>query len=149
MLSWNDTLVITLAALVAIVLGASPALAQTSTAATTATAATAAVPLSPAGSTSPPGTARPPRLTSGEVTEIDGRPLESLIDYLAITAIITLTGCPALSLPYWPKGDPLPIGIQLIAAPGRDHDLLAFASVLERQEGFGFRPPAAFRENFP
>ena len=62
--------IITLAALVAIVLGASPALAQTSTAATTATAATAAVPLSPAGSTSPPGTARPPRLTSGEVTEI-------------------------------------------------------------------------------
>jgi len=86
---------------------------------------------------------------SGEVTEIDGRPLASLIDYLAITAIITLTGCPALSLPYWPKGDSLPIGVQLIAAPGRDHDLLAFASALEQREGFGFRPPAAFRENFP
>ncbi|HEX2887338.1 amidase [Vineibacter terrae] len=88
-------------------------------------------------------------VNSGEVTEIDGRPLESLIDYLAITAIITLTGCPALSLPYWPQGDRLPIGIQLIAAPGRDHDLLAFASALERRDGFGFRPPAAFRENFP
>ena len=88
-------------------------------------------------------------VNSGEVTEIDGRPLESLIDYLAITAIITLTGCPALSLPYWPKGEPLPIGIQLIAAPGRDHDLLAFAAALERRDGFGFRPPPAFRENFP
>lgn len=84
----------------------------------------------------------------GEVREIDGRPLDSVIDYLAITAIITLTGCPALSLPYWPPGDTLPIGLQLIAAPGRDRNLLAFAAELESHAAFGFRPPPLFMENF-
>lgn len=83
-----------------------------------------------------------------DVTEIDGRPLGSVIDYLAITAIITLTGCPALSLPYWPRGDVLPIGLQLIAAPGQDHKLLAFAAELERHADFRFRPPPLFRESF-
>ncbi len=84
----------------------------------------------------------------GEVSEIDGRPLDSVIDYLAITAIITLTGCPALSLPYWPPGETLPIGLQLIAAPGRDRSLLAFAAELESHADFGFRPPPLFMENF-
>lgn len=83
-----------------------------------------------------------------EVREIDGRPLDSVIDYLAITAIITLTGCPALSLPYWPPGETLPIGLQLIAAPGSDHTLLAFAAELESHAAFGFRPPPLFMENF-
>lgn len=98
--------------------------------------------LTPAAAVMPFGVA------SGEVTEIDGRPLDSLIDYLAITAIITLTGCPALSLPYWAPGATLPIGVQLVAAPGRDQDLLAFAATLERLDGFGFRPPSLFAENF-
>lgn len=87
-------------------------------------------------------------IDSGEVTAIDGRPLASLIDYLGITSIITLIGCPALSLPYWQPGAALPIGIQLIAAPGRDQDLLAFAAELERHDDFGFRPPPLFAENF-
>jgi amidase len=98
--------------------------------------------LTPAASVLPFG------VGSGEVTEIDGRPLDSLIDYLAITAIITLTGCPALSLPYWPPGETLPIGVQLIAAPGRDYDLLDVAAALETLDGFGFRPPPLFAENF-
>lgn len=85
---------------------------------------------------------------AGEVNSIDNQPMNSVIDYLAITAIITLTGCPALSLPYWPPGENLPIGLQLIAAPGRDHDLLAFASELEQLDHFGFRPPALFSGNF-
>jgi len=98
--------------------------------------------LTPAASVLPFG------VNSGEVTEIDGKPLNSLIDYLAITSIITLTGCPALSLPYWPPAATLPIGVQIIAAPGRDHDLLTFAAMLEQLDGFGFRPPPLFAENF-
>ena len=86
---------------------------------------------------------------SGEVMEIDGRPLDSLIDYLAITAIITLTGCPAVSIPYWGAGESLPIGLQLIAAPGEDRSLLAFAAELaSRSEAFRFRAPPLFAENF-
>ena len=86
---------------------------------------------------------------AGEVMEIDGRPLDSLIDYLAITAIITLTGCPAVSIPYWGAGESLPIGLQLIAAPGEDRSLLAFAAELaSRSEAFRFRAPPLFAENF-
>jgi amidase len=88
-------------------------------------------------------------INAGEVTAIDGKPLDSLIDYLAITSIITLTGCPALSLPYWAPDSSAPIGVQVIAAPGRDHDLLAFAATLEQQDRFGFRPPPLFAEYFP
>ncbi|MBX3456719.1 amidase [Ferrovibrio sp.] len=99
--------------------------------------------ITPAASVMPFG------LNSGEVAEIDGKPLASLIDYLAITAIITLTGCPALSLPFWPEGERLPIGLQIIAAPGQDRALMAFAADLEKHEGFGFRPPPLFRKNFP
>lgn len=98
--------------------------------------------LTPAAAVAPFG------VNSGEVTEIDGRPLGSLIDYLAITSIVTLTRCPALSLPYWPPGAELPIGVQIIAAPGRDLDLLDVAAALERIDGFGFRPPRLFAENF-
>lgn len=98
--------------------------------------------LTPAASVLPFG------VQSGEVTDIDGKPLSSLIDYLAITSIITLTGCPALSLPYWAPSATLPIGVQIIAAPGRDHDLLAFAAALEQLDGFGFRPPPLFAGNF-
>jgi amidase len=98
--------------------------------------------LTPAASVPPFG------VQSGEVTEIDGKPLGSPIDYLAITSIITLTGCPALSMPYWPPGAVLPIGVQIVAAPGRDQDLLDFAATLERIDGFGFRPPPLFAENF-
>ncbi|MFN4276287.1 MAG: amidase [Ferrovibrio sp.] len=98
--------------------------------------------LTPAASVPPFG------VNSGEVTEIDGRQLGSLIDYLAITSIVTLTGCPALSLPYWPPGAVLPIGVQMIAAPRRDQDLLDFAAALERIDNFGFRPTPLFAENF-
>lgn len=67
----------------------------------------------------------------GEVTEIDGRPLPSLIDYLLVTSIISLVGCPAVSIPYWPRGAALPIGLQLVAAPGQDYALLEFAEELQ------------------
>ncbi|WP_430397252.1 amidase [Ferrovibrio sp.] len=85
---------------------------------------------------------------AGEVLEIDGMPLPSVIDYLAITFIISLTGCPALSLPYWPEGRALPFGLQIVAAPGADHALLDFAAGLEQRPAFGFRRPAFYMGDF-
>jgi len=97
-----------------------------------------------------PSAAVPPfRHGSGEVLEIDGRPLATPIDYLAITFIITLAGCPALSLPYWSPGATLPFGLQIVAAPGEDLALLDFAEKLEALPGFGFRPPPGFAGMIP
>ncbi|WP_428248582.1 amidase [Ferrovibrio sp.] len=96
----------------------------------------------------PAASIEPFRHDAGEVLEIDGQTLGSVIDYLAITFIISLSGCPALSLPYWPEGRALPFGLQIVAAPGADHALLDFAAGLEQQPGFGFRPPAFYMGDF-
>ncbi|HEY5215390.1 MAG TPA: amidase family protein, partial [Pseudolabrys sp.] len=42
----------------------------------------------------------------------------------------TLTGLPSLNLPLLANGDGLPIGVQLVGAPGRDERLLRTARAL-------------------
>ncbi len=96
----------------------------------------------------PAASIEPFRHDAGEVLEIDGQALGSVIDYLAITFIISLSGCPALSLPYWPENRALPFGLQIVAAPGADHALLDFAASLEQRADFGFRPPAFYMGDF-
>jgi len=71
-----------------------------------------------------------------EVTDIDGTPMETIIDYLACTFLISLVGFPALSLPVPTARGALPFGLQLVGAPGRERALLRTARLLERA---GFR----------
>ena len=66
------------------------------------------------------------------VTEIEGTELETYIDWIALPSIVTLTACPALSLPCGFTGDGLPVGLQLIAPPRRDADLLSMAAAVEQ-----------------
>lgn len=75
-----------------------------------------------------------------DVTEIDGVQLASVIDYLAVTFIVSLAGCPVVTLPAWTAGA-VPFGIQLIGAPGSDRRLLAIARIFETECGFSYRPP--------
>ncbi|WP_372394779.1 amidase [Azospirillum sp. HJ39] len=70
----------------------------------------------------------------GEVTTIDGEPVETILDYLGVTAIVTLIGFPVLTLPV--GGGPLPFGIQLIARPGEERRLIRLGRKLEREAGF-------------
>jgi amidase len=72
---------------------------------------------------------------AGEVLTIDGERLESLTDYFTVTYVISLVGCPAVSIPFWPGGESLPIGLQVVTAPGADYPLLDFAEALERRIG--------------
>ncbi|SMH48362.1 amidase [Azospirillum agricola] len=81
----------------------------------------------------------------GEVTAIDGRPVETILDYLGVTAIVTLIGFPVLTLPVAPslgEADGLPFGIQLIARPGEERRLVRLGLRLEREAGFVHRWPA-------
>ena len=71
--------------------------------------------------------------TQTEVLEIDGRPLSSPIEYLAITFIISLVGMPCLSLPCGQTATGLPFGIQIIAPPHNEARLLGFARTLESE----------------
>lgn len=78
----------------------------------------------------------------GEVTAIDGSPTETILDYLGVTAIVTLIGFPVLTLPAG-DADGLPFGIQLIARPGEEHRLIGLGRRLERDAGFVHRWPPA------
>lgn len=65
------------------------------------------------------------------VTEIDGRPCETYIDWFAITFAITMTSCPTVSLPCGLTADGLPVGLQLVGRPRGERDLLRWAHAIE------------------
>jgi amidase len=76
-----------------------------------------------------------------DVTEIDGKSLETPIDYLAVTFIVSLVGFPVLTLPTPREPHQLPFGIQIIAPPGCESRLFAFGRVIEEELGFSHRRP--------
>ena len=68
---------------------------------------------------------------TGRIADIDGMPLEAESDWMLLTYAISLTGCPALSLPCGFTSDGRPVGLQLIAAPRAEGQLIAMAALLE------------------
>lgn len=62
---------------------------------------------------------------------INGRPMQSYLDWMRSAYFITVTGCPALSLPAGTTPDGLPVGIQLVAPFGADRRLLEVATAVE------------------
>jgi amidase len=77
----------------------------------------------------------------GEVTRIDDMRLETPIDYLAVTFIVSLVGFPVLTLPTPRRPDQKPFGVQIVAAPGQESKLFAFGRSIEEQLGFSHRRP--------
>jgi len=72
------------------------------------------------------------------VTEIDGKPCDTYIDWFAITFALTMTSCPVISLPCGFTQDGLPIGLQLVGKPRGEADLLRAAKWIE--DLFGLAP---------
>lgn len=64
-------------------------------------------------------------------TSINGTPMASYLDWMRAAYFITVTGCPAVSVPFGTTGDGLPVGIQIVAAHGRDRFLLEVAAAVE------------------
>ena len=58
------------------------------------------------------------------VEEIAGQATDTYIDWIAITFAITMTGCPALSLPVGVTASGLPVGLQVIGRARGEGDLL-------------------------
>jgi amidase len=65
-------------------------------------------------------------------TEINGEKLSSYIDWMFLTFVITLFGCPAISIPCGLNKEGMPIGLQLIGRPNGDAQLLGFARIIEK-----------------
>ncbi len=73
-------------------------------------------------------------------TACAGVVFETYIDWLAIAYAITLTGCPALSLPCGFTASGLPVGLQLVGPPRGEGPLLAAAAALEAALGLDPAP---------
>jgi amidase len=65
------------------------------------------------------------------VHEIDGVRLDNYLEWMRSCTDITVTGCPAISVPFGRTLDGLPVGLQLVARPGDDLVLLRLAHVLD------------------
>jgi amidase len=75
------------------------------------------------------------------VTEIDGVPQQTYIDWLRSCSRITVTGHPAVSVPAGFTADGLPVGLQLAGPLGSDFRLLNLAGEIERALGASARRP--------
>lgn len=64
-------------------------------------------------------------------TTINGRGMASYLDWMRSAYHVTVTGCPALALPFGHTSDGLPVGLQLVAPHGRDRFLLEVGAALE------------------
>lgn len=73
--------------------------------------------------------------------EIDGTELQTYIDWIAITFCISLTGCPVVAMPAGLDGEGLPIGVQLVGAPGSEARLLSYAQRFEGAVGIASELP--------
>jgi amidase len=62
--------------------------------------------------------------------------------FSALVRIWNVTGQPAVSLPLAETAEGIPVGVQLIAAPGRDHVLIGLAAQIEAASGWKPDAPA-------
>ena len=77
------------------------------------------------------------------VQEVDGVPMSNYIEWMEACSWISVSCCPALSLPAGFSGN-LPVGAQLVAPLRRDGFLLAAAQAIETATGHAHILPPAF-----
>jgi amidase len=75
------------------------------------------------------------------VAEVDGVRFDNYIEWLRLTSAITLTSCPALSLPGGFTPDGRPVGLQLVGKPRGEAGLLAAAAAIEEALGLSGATP--------
>lgn len=70
---------------------------------------------------------------------VDGVPMENYVDWMRTCCDISVTGCPAVSMPATFTPDGLPVGVQFVGPPRGDVDLLRFARLWEEAYPVGER----------
>lgn len=75
-------------------------------------------------------------------TAINGKPMANYLTWMQTCYWITVTGCPAISVPAGFTPDGLPVGIQLVAPYRKEVALLQLAHAFEQATGFGLQRPA-------
>lgn len=78
------------------------------------------------------------------VREIAGVAMPTYIDWMRSCSDISVTTCPAISVPAGFTPDGLPVGLQLVGPPRADFELLGVAAAFEKiSPAAGRRPPLA------
>ncbi len=70
--------------------------------------------------------------TTDWVKTINGQTLPTYIDWMTVCCAITVTSCPAISVPGGFTEDGLPVGLQIVGKPRGDLDLLRIAHAFEQ-----------------
>lgn len=75
-------------------------------------------------------------------TQINGQPQASYLDWMRSAYVITVTGCPAISVPAGFTREGWPVGIQVVGPPNGERRLLGIAKAFEEVTRVGeLRPP--------
>ena len=69
------------------------------------------------------------------VEKVGDHEFANYVDWLYITFAITLTGCPAISVPCGFTESGLPVGLQLVGCPRGEAELLGYAAKFEEMSG--------------
>ncbi|WP_293782290.1 amidase [uncultured Aeromicrobium sp.] len=73
--------------------------------------------------------------------DINGEPQETYLDWMRSAYFITVTGCPALSVPAGFTTEGWPVGIQIVTPPNTERRLLAIGRAIEALTQAGQRRP--------
>ncbi len=74
--------------------------------------------------------------------EINGVEMTTYLDWMMACAYITVTGCPAISVPCGFNDDGLPIGLQIVGRPYADFEVLQLAYAFQEATLFYQQQPA-------
>ncbi len=74
-------------------------------------------------------------------TTINGQEQETYLDWMRSAFLITVTGCPAISVPAGFTSEGWPVGVQIVAAPKNERLLLEVAHAFEQLTRVGDRRP--------
>lgn len=75
------------------------------------------------------------------LTEVDGVQMDNYVDWLLLTFALTLTACPAISVPCGFTASGLPVGLQFVGPPRGEASLLSAAAIFEEAAGLMGRVP--------
>ena len=78
--------------------------------------------------------------------EVAGVAMRGYLEWMRVCSRISVTGCPAISIPAGLTAGGLPVGLQLVARPFAERSLLELAHAVDAQAGYSRRvPPVAGR----
>ena len=76
------------------------------------------------------------------VREVEGQTFENYLQWMEICSVITVTGCPSISMPCGFSPDGLPVGLQIVGPPLADLEVLKMARAFEAATGVAARTPS-------